>query len=300
MSPYPIKLAGPVLMISAKDTPNLHYYDSCGDRHIRVRPNKSLKRFAGKFERVTGLYFSQFDSLSKWESIVINCHGYGNGALALYDDINERNIDDFAGPMKGRVNDIWITACRGGAIRSVSKQAVANAPCAPTPASMLGVRVQHGVCDEAKWDIRYNRLLRDAIRRIHPPTLGYLLEYVSTYDDSLEDREKRRKITKEVWMDLNVPIPPSTHAPWLESFAAKLASKTGANVWASPHIQRAADAPLRRHTIDPFEGHLYKFEPDKKPLLISMRPTSAALTFINLRRMLAKHGFEPWQYPVSH
>jgi hypothetical protein len=254
-----IRLKHPSAFICSDDMPCKDNYVFSCRYYINAPKTSPVSEFKATFERITADMRNDYGNDQKWENIVLAAHGGGN-LMGMYGNITKDNLKAFAAPMRGKVKDIWLLSCSMGSALNGVAWAV----------NQVNPSWMQYVVPSYEWDVESNSQLAAAFERIKPGSVNELRTQWAKVGGNLS-QSLRRDACYIRWIDLNAmaAVPKNT---WVAGFASLLALDTGANVWASPHVQAASIIQLVKGTIDGFEGDLYKYPPGQVGHLVSRRP----------------------------
>jgi hypothetical protein len=265
-----IDLRPPTLLIANEDLPNLSHYLYCADQNELVSKNDPLSKFPLDFKYQTELMRAKFGAQAKWENIIIGAHG-AYSEMSIYGGVDLSNIRKFAKPMENKVKDIWLLSCTMGSTPNGVQQAHDSFKAVKRLAPPRLYDHPGNMHDSDDWDPRDNPALARQMERIKPGSVEQLLQELKSAK-LLNNQDKCEDAVINRWWDLNAKAACIKFDVKSMGFAPQLAIETGANVWASPHIQGASIRPLNKGTLDHFEGDLYKFAPGQAAHLVSRRP----------------------------
>jgi hypothetical protein len=271
-----IHLKSPSVFMCADDLPNKKNYFMCCSYYNEEPATAPISRFKENFDRITA-QLQLDEGIEKWENVILGAHGAGDW-MQMYGNIKKDNIKTFAAPMRGKVKDIWLLSCSmGSSLAGVRAAELAAARAVKAEwldeqrkkGDLLAAMTHWNNPDEVDWDLETNPYLAKAFEKIKPGSVQQLRNEWNAvggqYSPSL-----RVQFCHDRWIDLNASAAFAKNT-WVFGFAPILALETGANVWASPHIQEASKIKLNKGTLDLFEGDLYKFSPGKAAHIVSSR-----------------------------
>jgi hypothetical protein len=262
----------PSYAIIANDAPNYHFYGPCARHHIVVGPSDPVHDIASEFNRDTQAMQQNLGPGTMWENLIIVAHGSPT-EMGICNGLYINNLQPFADIFRCKVKNIWLVSCLIGATANsdTAGDAVMEKLWQKSKKYNKKLTIDQYYGGANRFNLDANIYLVREMERLRPGIVKQLRNKFKTEgitSNSPEHVGDRRLFTEVVWTNLHTFAPTTTNHMF-DSFASKLSVLTDATVWASPHYQLPPKKFLRRHSLDQFEGDLYKFSPSAGGQLIT-------------------------------